>query len=88
MKVEPIKISMLGGVEKPTNNTDFIAQLNKKTLCILCKQPDHWWRDRPECRNKMRQMKISGIDPRSMGRVARKSTVRFDERDRGRSRSP
>lgn len=46
IKVKPLKLSMLGGIQKPTNNTEFIAQLKKKTICTVFKQPDHWWRDR------------------------------------------
>lgn len=50
MKVDPLRSSLLGGIQKTQSNDDFITQRQKKTLFVVCHKPDYWRKDHPKCR--------------------------------------
>lgn len=90
MKVDAVKNSLLGGIQKRTEKGDFISQLKRKTLCIICHKPDHWWKDKPECRERMRQMHRAGLDPGTEHKQVDKNNRedKIEDDRKGRYQSP
>lgn len=65
----PLKTSMLGKRQFPEDSNskrnDYIKKLKSDDPCCICKKKGHWWKDRPDCREKMFESRKNKGNPNS-----------------------
>lgn len=86
MEVDPLRILLLGRIQKTKANGVIIKQLKKRNVCIVFHKLNKCWKDHPKCRVKMKQMKKAVIYPTFKDKTDRRNVQYKDERS-GRSRS-